>query len=364
MLKTIDYKYKQLYDILKKDIKESLAGGEKRLPSESQLKSKYGLSVNTIRQALGKLEQDGFIYRIQGKGCFVNEEMIDERIKGIYMLWFGINPNDNFFNRMIKLTFPPHLRKNYSFTIRVCPKIDNKTIEMELKRAENIPGIDCITANAAAFNETLLQKFLSSRYPVVFLGDFKVRGFPGIMYNQVTADNHSTGIEAVKCLAEKGHRNISFFTGPTKYYFNQEMQEGVKQAAKEMGIRLNIVEFPAGMSVMSKDEKRKLWESKLNEHLLTEYRNDAILFSGLRKGPETIRKLLEGKNIDVPGEISLISSGKSKRVTYCKEDITVLFDSLYKRMNEIIANPDNMRKIKVNIFSKITEKGSIKDISS
>jgi GntR family transcriptional regulator of arabinose operon len=364
MLKTIDYKYKQLYDILKKDIKESLSKGEKQLPSESQLKRRYGLSVNTIRQALGKLEQDGFIYRLQGKGCFINEEMIDERIKGIYMLWFGIDPSDDIFTRMIKLTFPPHLKKDFSFMIRVCPKIDKNTIEMELKKAENIPGIDCITANAAAFDENLLNKFLSSRYPVTFIGDFKVKGFPGISYNQITGDNYSPGANAVNYLADKGHAKISAFTGSLEYYFNAESLEGMRCAADERNIRLNIVEFPRGMSAMKKSEKLKLYRSRLEEHLQTEYKNDAILFSGLPSGPGMIYKLIKETGLDIPGDISLMSNGKSKHITYCKEDIAILFDAFYKRMYEIIETPDNMKKIKVDMFTGVKDKGTVKDISS
>ena len=46
------------------------------LPSEPELVKKYGVSRGTIKQALGQLENQGLVYRRQGKGTFVAEPKI------------------------------------------------------------------------------------------------------------------------------------------------------------------------------------------------------------------------------------------------------------------------------------------------
>ena len=63
--------YSQLIGI----IKRSITGGEVAvgalLPSEAELCEAYHISRNTVRQAIGALEEDGFVVRKRGKGTFV-----------------------------------------------------------------------------------------------------------------------------------------------------------------------------------------------------------------------------------------------------------------------------------------------------
>ena len=44
-----------------------------RIPSETELAGELNVSRNTVRDALGRLEMEGVIYRRQGAGTFVNE---------------------------------------------------------------------------------------------------------------------------------------------------------------------------------------------------------------------------------------------------------------------------------------------------
>lgn len=66
-----------LYNQLIAIIKRSITAGEVRtgelLPSESELCKAFGISRNTVRQAVGALEEDGFVVRKRGKGTFVSD---------------------------------------------------------------------------------------------------------------------------------------------------------------------------------------------------------------------------------------------------------------------------------------------------
>lgn len=68
---TKDFKYMMFYNDIKQKIisKEYLEGN--LLPSETQYMAKYNISRITVRNALALLEQEGYVYRIQGKGSFV-----------------------------------------------------------------------------------------------------------------------------------------------------------------------------------------------------------------------------------------------------------------------------------------------------
>lgn len=66
-----DFKYLAFYNEIKQKIisREYLEGN--LLPSETQFMEKYHISRITVRNALALLEQEGYVYRIQGKGCYV-----------------------------------------------------------------------------------------------------------------------------------------------------------------------------------------------------------------------------------------------------------------------------------------------------
>lgn len=65
--------YFQLKNIIKSKILSNEYKGQERLPSETEICSDYGISRATARQAFSELEKEGLIYRIQGRGTFVND---------------------------------------------------------------------------------------------------------------------------------------------------------------------------------------------------------------------------------------------------------------------------------------------------
>lgn len=50
-----------------------------KLPSENEIGKQFEMSRQTVRQALGDLEQEGWLYRVQGKGTFVSDQSAPER---------------------------------------------------------------------------------------------------------------------------------------------------------------------------------------------------------------------------------------------------------------------------------------------
>lgn len=77
--------YLQVRNILVRRIAESFAPGD-RFPTEHQLCDEFGVSRETIREALRGLETDGLIARHRGKGAFVArlpDTAQDERLTGV-----------------------------------------------------------------------------------------------------------------------------------------------------------------------------------------------------------------------------------------------------------------------------------------
>lgn len=61
----------KIYNDLKERIRNGLYAEGDLLPTENQLQTIYGVSRAPVRQALGRLENDGLIIRCAGKGTFV-----------------------------------------------------------------------------------------------------------------------------------------------------------------------------------------------------------------------------------------------------------------------------------------------------
>jgi GntR family transcriptional regulator/GntR family frlABCD operon transcriptional regulator len=65
-------RHQKLYEILRKHISDGLYREGDLLPSENELCQLYGMTRPTVRQALSKLANDGYIRKHQGKGSIVH----------------------------------------------------------------------------------------------------------------------------------------------------------------------------------------------------------------------------------------------------------------------------------------------------
>lgn len=65
--------YARIRDELRAQIVSGIYPPHARLPSESELIARYGVSRITVRNALAELEKEGILFKIAGKGVFVSK---------------------------------------------------------------------------------------------------------------------------------------------------------------------------------------------------------------------------------------------------------------------------------------------------
>ncbi|MEW6137245.1 MAG: GntR family transcriptional regulator [Thermodesulfobacteriota bacterium] len=70
--------YAQLAGILLREIAEGVYPQGSKIPSESSISKKYGLSLMTVRQAIAVLMERGLLERVQGSGTFVKPLRLTE----------------------------------------------------------------------------------------------------------------------------------------------------------------------------------------------------------------------------------------------------------------------------------------------
>lgn len=92
--------HRQLAQQLIQEIQSGVYAPGDRLPSENQLAAQYGIHRLTVRQAMNSLEEQGVVYRHQGRGSFVAEVKLD----------YAINASTNFRHNLIESGYLPTLR--------------------------------------------------------------------------------------------------------------------------------------------------------------------------------------------------------------------------------------------------------------
>lgn len=68
--------FSQLEEIIRDGIENGLWDPGEAIPSERELSNMYGLSRMTVRRALDRLVSNGLLFRVDGKGTFVNEPKV------------------------------------------------------------------------------------------------------------------------------------------------------------------------------------------------------------------------------------------------------------------------------------------------
>ena len=71
-----DTKTQMVFDYLVEFLDKNKFSSKNKLPSELFLSGKLAVSRSTVRSALEILQNEGFIYKVQGAGAFFNKEKV------------------------------------------------------------------------------------------------------------------------------------------------------------------------------------------------------------------------------------------------------------------------------------------------
>ncbi|GGD42064.1 FadR/GntR family transcriptional regulator [Sinisalibacter lacisalsi] len=86
---------------LRKRVMAGEWGGEKRLPTEREFATQYGVARNTIRRAFDQLEADGLLARQVGRGTYLRDHQADDEIAEIVRRMEGTSPADMMEVRLL-----------------------------------------------------------------------------------------------------------------------------------------------------------------------------------------------------------------------------------------------------------------------
>ncbi|MFA6102298.1 MAG: GntR family transcriptional regulator [Victivallaceae bacterium] len=230
-METLELKKDKIYLGLKRDIISGRLPSGGKLPRETDLARELGVGRITLRASLDRLENDGFIKRIHGKGTFIYPDGATPDVATIMV----IHGADSGFELPWHYIVPELTRcateKQLKAFITTNTAIDmfSESDIRQFVKSNHIVGIANVT-NSFNGDEPFLTKIKSAGVPVVIthgtMDDAEVTGFPCI------AVSEKDGWEAaIAYLAGLGHRQIAIIghtdnvsTGLRDYSLTETLQ--------------------------------------------------------------------------------------------------------------------------------------------
>jgi len=238
--------YKQIYDILAKEIKDGVYNDAPVLPSEKELCSRFCVERNTLRKALQILVDEGVIYKKPGYGTVLsgNAEATEKANHSL--------PKTEFLRKNILLiTQEDYLQDNGEyFHFRLINRIERRISEM---------GYNLIFKSVDLNGD--FHEIIRHTMPVAIMYDSYVHtelyheglktGLPCISINHFTplmtsvvSNNFDGAYSLAKTLFKAGHKHIAVITGKHNYQTNIERMSGLQKLYLKKGLpQSNITVF-------------------------------------------------------------------------------------------------------------------------
>lgn len=135
--------YLQLYKIFKTEITEGKLQAGSKLSSVRQSAMKYKVNINTVLQAYNLLEQNGYIEKIPGKGCFIKKGLDLTLDRKVYPIFESFRYGQNSVGEMINFSNGTPTAKY--FPVDCYKKLSERAIEEcgpEIFEYQNVQGLE------------------------------------------------------------------------------------------------------------------------------------------------------------------------------------------------------------------------------
>jgi GntR family transcriptional regulator, arabinose operon transcriptional repressor len=231
------FKYQELKNFFIHRIRSGELSHNARLPSEPELTKRYNLSRNTIRQAMKELENEGYLYRVRGKGTFVktkNPEVSKKIALIIFDTEYSTHPLVAGMIRGLDTVFSEH---GYMLDILASHRTG---LEADIMKLAN--NYDGFIIGAWQIDKNIIKTLMQKGIPHLFVKNY----FPGLKENAVLIDFEKAGNMIVEHLAKFGHKNIALLYAGEKINLSRDFKIGVMTACLDNGIKMrqeNIIDI-------------------------------------------------------------------------------------------------------------------------
>lgn len=204
------------------------------LPQEEKLAEIFKVSRGTVRRALSDLVNQGVLYRIPGKGTFVNKKVLSTERITVFSPWL-LHKEPEIAHNTYEDILLRALRRNAiekGFTL-VLKDFIKEEIEFSNSTKESA---GMIILNPRRNNEDIIDRISSFSYPAIVIGANLKR--KDIDY--VASDNEGGVKEAIEYLLSLGNKNLFFLGGSPESYDTDERFNVFKKICEKKSIKYGI----------------------------------------------------------------------------------------------------------------------------
>ena len=226
-------KYQHVRDHLFAEISSGRIAPGEALPPEAKLAEFLGLSRNTVRLALGDLEDQGAVYRVQGRGTFVSTEQQRQSRKSLQAFALVAPELQNFFYPSLVAGFEEFCSSaSFQTLVRSSANDVYRQGDQILQLIDQrVSGVAIVPVAPVQTPPHQIRQLHENHIPVVYCH----RPVPGVVAPCVTWSGEAVGHAAGLELIRHGHKRIAVVFG-----YEGEMASryarGVQDALTENGI--------------------------------------------------------------------------------------------------------------------------------
>lgn len=324
-------KYMKVASCIRGDILGGKLKEGQKIYSENELCQRWTVSRQTVRKALGILEEEGYIERRRGSGTYVKKQPV---VKNPKSMAIGL-----ICSRVDSYIFPEQtagieqVLSKHGYSLQLGIHYHKYASEAQALRAMLKLGVDGIILEPAKsamprINTELYDELKRREIPIVTTNiELPNNDFPGICL-----DDRKGGFVATQYLIEKGHRKIGGVfklddcQGHLRY-------AGFMDAMKESNIMYN----ENNVFWYSSEYEKKMFGGRFDDVLLDAIKGCSAVFCYNDEIADELISLLKRNHIDVPGKVSVIGCDNSPKSVMMQPALTTILHPS-RKLGEIAAN--------------------------
>lgn len=288
-----------------------------KLPSENQLAGMFGISRQTVRHAIGILEEENRVSRVRGSGTYVSDSRTENLEKRNRIAVVTTYVESYIFPKTIQGIESVLFEKGYSVQIAFTNNTTQreKSVLQDIISREDVAGVIVEGTKSGLPNPNihLYRKLQEKKIPILFINTF----YPEIAAPHVSLNDVEAARKAVKYLQEKGHTRIGTIMklddgqGRLRYL-------GYVEAMEQAGLPVS----DSRIVWIDTDDFKQL--SLCMDKILARISNCTALLCYNDQVAYQLVNLLRERGVRVPEDLSLISIDDSDLARMCEVPVTSL----------------------------------------
>lgn len=241
-----EFLYRQLAEIIDKEISSGKFKPGERLPSMDDLAAMYAVNKVTVRRALADLSAAGLIYSVPAQGTYVSDRprapkfAAKNPVLTVGLLSYLMVPgNTGLYHMEIIQGMREELSKLQANLV-ILPV---RHVEPQVRIADQLAAANLDAVIYLGMFESVALRRMLEVGPPGILVDFSLRG---AQVDTILLDNRGGAFQAMEHLISLGHRKIAIILGQEDQVATKERLDGAFEAAEQAGIARDSIRMVTG----------------------------------------------------------------------------------------------------------------------